>query len=407
MQDSDLLIQFLRGSEPAFAELVRRHVDLVFAAALRQVGGDHHRAEDIAQQVFIDLARKARKLTGHPTLVGWLYASTRYTALNTLRREQRRAAREKQTEIMNTPTAGSEARWEHIRPMIDEALQELNEDDRQTVLLRFFGRQPFGAIAAQLGISENAAQKRVDRALDRLHVTLQRRGISSTTVALGLALGNACVAAPAPLAGTVTAAALAPAAGAAAGTAMLVGWLKVAATVAAVGTIGWAGVRWAEPSVVDSKPALAPMTRAEPTPVVAGSASVPIAAVPRDIAPVPRTSVATPALPAPVRQLYRVKPGDTLKRIANAVGVTSAALSAENPGLNPAHMRVGDQLRLPVGSVIPPPIPIPIDEIYVIRPGDTLFKIAQKRDLFPEELRTLNPGTDWQQLKVGQTIRAP
>ena len=105
--------------------------------------------------------------------------------------------------------------------------------------------------------------------------------------------------------------------------------------------------------------------------------------------------------------MYVVRRGDTLKRIANAVGVTPAALSAENPGFNFARMRVGDQMQLPVGAVIPPPPPIPADEIYVIQPGDTLQSIAKKRDLFVEELRALNPGTDWQKLHTGQLIRAP
>ncbi|HEX2860275.1 MAG TPA: sigma-70 family RNA polymerase sigma factor, partial [Lacunisphaera sp.] len=193
MKDSDLLTQFTQGSNAAFSELVRRHLDLVFATALRHVAGDRHRAEDITQQVFIALARKARTLTSHPALEGWLYSSTRYAALNALRREQRRSQREKQSEAMSTPTEGSEPRWEQIRPVIDEALQELDDDDRQSVVLRFFAQQPFATIAVQLGISENAAQKRVDRALDQLNVALKRRGIFSPAAALAVALGDSCI----------------------------------------------------------------------------------------------------------------------------------------------------------------------------------------------------------------------
>ena len=414
MNDSDLLIQFTQGSDQAFAELVRRHVDLVFSAALRHVAGDGHRAEDIVQQVFIDLARKARTLTSHPTLAGWLYSSTRYTAINTLRSEQRRSVREKQSDVMTTTATGTESRWEQIRPVIDEAMQELNEDDRQPVLLRFFGQQSFAAIAAQLGISENAAQKRVDRALDRLNVSLKRRGISSTAVALGLALGESCVAAPATLAGTVTTAALANAAGLGAGTVVLANGLKIAAVAAAVGVIGWAGVKWSNSTVAEQNQTPLPMVAdAPPTRTEVISNPVPLEEAPKAIEPVPSEPLRKSApTPAPIRKAYVVKGGDTLKRIASAYGVTPEALRAENPGVNFAQIRVGDPVQLPANATVPTTVaratmPIPPDQLYFVQPGDTLLKIAQKRDLLPDELKVLNQETDWQKLKVGQAIRAP
>ena len=141
MNDSDLLIQFTQGSDKAFAELVRRHVDLVFAAALRYVPGDRHRAEDIVQQVFIDLARKARTLTSHPTLAGWLYSSTRYTALNTLRSDQRRAMREQQSNVMNTTATASEPRWEQIRPVIDDGATAMARKFPPTPVVRQLDKQ--------------------------------------------------------------------------------------------------------------------------------------------------------------------------------------------------------------------------------------------------------------------------
>jgi len=413
MNDSELLIQYTRGSDKAFAELVRRHLDLVFAAALRQVGGDRHRAEDVVQQVFIDLARKAPTLTTHPTLVGWLHASTRYTALNSLRREQRRARREEQSDIMNITSAGNEARWEQIRPVIDEALHELDEDDRQSVLLRFFGQQPFAAIAAQLGISENAAQKRVDRALDRLHAALKRRGISSTAVALAVALAESGVAAPATLAGTVTTAALAGAAGGGAGTLMVAGWLKFAAGLAALGVIGWAGLKWSEPSVTEHVP-VSPTAAADarkpesiqPAPIPVPTPEPPKAVEPN---PVPENKPMEQAVrpPAPAPKLYVVRPADTLKRIAAKVGVSEEALRLENPGYDFPRMRVGQQVRLPANATLPPPVPIPADQLYLVQPGDTLAIIAQKKALLVDELMLLNPDTDWQKLQIGQQIRAP
>src|SRR5262245_22133698 len=97
--DSELLRQYSeKHSEEAFAELVRRHLDLVYSAALRQVNGDTHLAQDVAQTVFTDLARKARPLSRHPVLTGWLYTSSRFAAAKLVRTENRRRAREEKAE---------------------------------------------------------------------------------------------------------------------------------------------------------------------------------------------------------------------------------------------------------------------------------------------------------------------
>ena len=86
VQDKELIRQYAsKRSEAAFAELVRRHLKMVYAAALRQVNGDFHLAEDVAQSVFTDLARKSGSLQRHGSIAGWLYASTRFTAANAVR----------------------------------------------------------------------------------------------------------------------------------------------------------------------------------------------------------------------------------------------------------------------------------------------------------------------------------
>lgn len=212
MDDHVLLRRFVeeRANE-AFAALVERHVNLVYFAALRQTGGNTAMAEDVAQEVFSDLARKAASLVDRPVLAGWLYTSTRYAAANARRAAGRRRAREQEAyamqEIMRDDSAATE--WERTRPLIDEALHTLSATDREAVLLRFFQGRPFAEIGAALRLTEEAARKRVERAVDKLAAVLSRRGVTSTSAALGAVLvQQAAVAAPAGLAGTLAGSAL-------------------------------------------------------------------------------------------------------------------------------------------------------------------------------------------------------
>src|SRR5687768_6113668 len=140
--DSELLRRFThQHSQEAFAELVRRHVDLVYAVALRQVGGDAHLAKDVAQTVFTALARKARVLAGREVVAGWLYRATQFAAVDVVRTERRRRAREIQAMTIDEPgdDAPSAANWDAVRPLLDEALAELEDTDRDAVVLRFIG----------------------------------------------------------------------------------------------------------------------------------------------------------------------------------------------------------------------------------------------------------------------------
>jgi len=213
--DATLLQRYVQErSETAFAELVNRHLGLVYQAALRQTGGDAHGAQDVAQAVFVDLARKASSLTQRPVLSGWLYTSTRYAAAQVVRGEQRRRVREEKAQIMSELTSDSSPvpDWNRLRPVIDDALHQLNERDRDAVLLRFFEGKPFSEIGAKLAVSEDAARVRVDRALDKLRTLLSRRGVTSTSAALAVLLANEAVASvPAGLGLKITGAALAAA----------------------------------------------------------------------------------------------------------------------------------------------------------------------------------------------------
>jgi len=179
-------------SECDFEELIRRHADLVYATALRQLNGDVHLARDVAQIVFTDLARKAASILDHQSLAAWLYTSTRFASAKIARTEQRRHIREEAASAMNEnhdPLPALDPA--QLRPLIEEAMLELDEADREAVLLRFFESRDFKSLGACLGLSHEAARKRVVRAIERLRAVLQRRGISSTEGALEAALGGA------------------------------------------------------------------------------------------------------------------------------------------------------------------------------------------------------------------------
>ena len=211
--DNQLIRQYAaERSEPAFAELVRRHLKMVYAAALRQVHGDAHLAEDVAQSVFSDLARKAGKFQPNHSIAGWLHASTRFAAANAVRAEARRRTREQAVVSMNAINSNANADWNELRPMIDEALEELGGADREAIVLRYFEAYEFSLVGAALGVSENAARMRVDRALEKLRTALQKRGMAATGAALAVALAESSAAAvPAQLAAGITSAALAQA----------------------------------------------------------------------------------------------------------------------------------------------------------------------------------------------------
>jgi RNA polymerase sigma factor (sigma-70 family) len=190
-------------SESAFEELVKQHVDLVYSAALRQVNGNVSAAQDVTQAVFTDLARKAPRLTQHTWLPGWLYTSTRYLAAKAIRAEQCRRSYEQEAHEMNqilqSPDSGTN--WLELRPLLDAAMHDLSPADREAVLMRYFEHLSLAEIGARLGLKANAANMRIERAVDRLRAALAKRGVTSTLGALAATLTSRAVgAAPAGLA---------------------------------------------------------------------------------------------------------------------------------------------------------------------------------------------------------------
>jgi RNA polymerase sigma factor (sigma-70 family) len=224
--DCELLRRYVgTHSEEAFAELVRRHLDLVYSVALRQVNGDAHLAQDVAQTVFTDLARKAPSLSRRATLTGWLYTSAHFAAAKTVRAENRR--RDHEEKFMREPIHENapEADWEKLRPTLDDVMHELKETDREVILLRYFENRKFAEVGAKLGLNENAARMRVERALEKLRTILTKRGITTATTLAAVISVNAVQLAPANLAATLTTASLA-----AAGTGTLTLWKIMTAT---------------------------------------------------------------------------------------------------------------------------------------------------------------------------------
>ena len=210
--DCELLRRYAgTRSEEAFAELVRRHVNLVYSAALRQVNGDAHLAQDVAQTVFTNLARKAAPLSRREVLTGWLYTSAHFAAAKIVRTENRR--RDREEEFMREPISETapELDWEKLRPTLDEAMHELKEADREVILQRYFENRAFAEIGARCGLNENAARMRVERALGKLRAVFLRRGIAATTALASVISANAIQIAPAGLAATLTSASLAAA----------------------------------------------------------------------------------------------------------------------------------------------------------------------------------------------------
>jgi RNA polymerase sigma factor (sigma-70 family) len=197
--DRQLLRQFAeQDSQEAFAELARRHVGWVFQASLRRTGERSDLAQDVVQHVFIALAKHASALSNHEALSGWLFTTTRYAASHVLRAESRRHKYESvATTVTEAEQPKVESDWSEIRPLLDQAMDHLPRRDRDALLQRFFEGMSYAEMAAAHGVSENGVRKRLDRALDKLRVSLGRRGISSTATALGAVLGTqASAAAP-------------------------------------------------------------------------------------------------------------------------------------------------------------------------------------------------------------------
>ncbi|HWY31840.1 MAG TPA: sigma-70 family RNA polymerase sigma factor [Candidatus Acidoferrum sp.] len=202
VSDMELVQAYFRqGSEEAFTTLVGRHINLVHSAALRRVGIAAH-AEEITQAVFIILARKAATLRPDTILESWLYETTRLTSSSFRRGERRREWREQEAYMQSTlDESNNVSVWNQMSPLLDEAVSRLGKKDRDAVILRFFKGNNLSEVAAALKVTEAAAQRRVHRALEKLHHYFNKHGVRSTTAVIaGAVSANSMQAAPIGLA---------------------------------------------------------------------------------------------------------------------------------------------------------------------------------------------------------------
>ncbi len=208
--DAELVREYaVNRSEAAFGEIVHRYTDMVHSAAMRQTCSPEL-ARDVVQAVFTDLARKAGSLPAGTLLIGWLCRGARLAALRQVRGDRRRLHRESQAMEWHEAAPEMAKDWEAIRPVLDEAMASLPEADQNALLLRFFKDASLTSVGATLGVSADAAQKRVARALAKLREFLAGRGIHTSQEALAIALaGNAVQAAPLGLAASMVSGALA------------------------------------------------------------------------------------------------------------------------------------------------------------------------------------------------------
>ena len=257
-EDRELLRRYTQeGSAAAFAEMVQQHLNHVYSTALRRVNGDHALAEDVTQTVFVDFARKAGGIAADAQIGGWLHRHTGFVASKMIDRERRRRAREQEAVTMNDIMAiesphATDPIWTEAAPLLDEAIDALPASDRDALVLRFFEQKDFRSVGQALGMSDDSAQKKVSRALEKLRQMLARKGVVSPVGALASLLAiYAVTPAPGALAGLASAQSLAGAAvgarslgeiisGLTAATRIKVAAVAVAALVAAV----VAGKKW-------------------------------------------------------------------------------------------------------------------------------------------------------------------
>lgn len=275
-EDQRLLHEYVAlESREALEELIRKHLALVYSAALRQVR-DSHLAEDVTQAVFLVLSQKAKSIRNGVAVGGWLLSVTRYVSVNAMKKQSIHRTHE---ELAARPEiAQANESWDDVADQLDEELNSLASLDRDAIVLRFFQDRSFTQIGAELGMSADAARKRVSRALDRLRGRLARRVPSITAVALSGAIASRGVCAVSAIPNHLMAGTLAACAGnptpycvlLSKGAIKMIAWTKakLVGALAACVLFGGTGVVMMSQAVGQEAPPATPAATATPAPAV-------------------------------------------------------------------------------------------------------------------------------------------
>lgn len=188
--------------------LIRRNLDWVHSSARRHLRNDEHLAADVVQAVFMALASKPPNLTSDAAIAGWLYQVTKYAAAGALRAAARRRRHEEHAAMLRSEmdTERSDHTWADVAPYLEACVAKLPEKDRQSVVLRFYQRRSFAEVGTAMGTTEEAARKRVGRAVERLRDMFGRKGVgeAQTSALAGVLLAHATTSAPASVAGMIS-----------------------------------------------------------------------------------------------------------------------------------------------------------------------------------------------------------
>jgi RNA polymerase sigma factor (sigma-70 family) len=434
MDDMQLLSKYVHErDEKAFAELVSRHTSWVFSVCRRRVG-DRSLAEDVTQAVFIVLAAKASSLPPTTVLAGWLTRTAQYASADAIKRQRRRRYHEAKAAVMQTRADDQTTSHgpSELLARVDASIARMSQRDRDALALRFYQQMSLADVGQTLGLSEEAAKKRVSRAVDRLRAMLGVRGTAglSAMALAGMLTTSTVEAAPTGLATAIVNAVTTGHGGAATaiakGAMSLMAWGKAQVALLAGGvaivllTLGAATIRQQPASVQPVAPSIQPQAI---TPVApAPPAAQPVA---QPVAPAPLASVPIPAVAEDDSFVLDGGAGFTRKLQRNTLRFTSTGGTYSQFHLVisvasiPSHGDIGakvvverdfDSTALLVRS-LPDRIP------YALVTGGNLVmldiespgSLVVVRDVFPDVLlkaSEANPGSAMTQLRVTAADRA-